>query len=517
VDRGGRALSVKLSFFMEGRNSFTPIGPDAHCAEHGISELWIQTKRNDWFINEELHDFEQILSSISAKYDVVDVIGSSMGAYGALLFADCLRATKVVAISPQFTVNPRIADFETRWRPHVEKIDFSYEKPLASGSRVQNGYILYDPRFRLDRLHAELALKALPQFKALKIPFGGHPATFTILSISGARPIFSAFNGDGEVSTSQILRIHRQARKESPFYIASLAQRVTKRHRKMAVGLMKKALDCDLARLPAPNLFFVGKVAAELGVPEGDELMSLAIDSLENPPDWWVRKRNALKAAKKASAPKRPPLDRRMRKGSAVYLANLAQRLTKRRRALALTVMNRALDRDLSDLAPPDLFVIGHAAAGLGIPDGDKLMSLAIDSHPNPPEWWAWKRNVLRSANSAASIPPERKASAPKVVRLRKEARRHSAFHMATLAYRAMKRRPAVALALARGALDCDLSGLTAPNLFFVGNVAAELGVSGGDELMSLAIDSLREPPAWWVWKRDTLRSANTAAAGRAV
>ena len=73
----------------------------------------------NWYRTQDIRDF---LSSVAIKqfisrFKKIHTYGSSMGAYGALAFADVLGATNVVAISPVTTLASGLVPWENRFRP----------------------------------------------------------------------------------------------------------------------------------------------------------------------------------------------------------------------------------------------------------------------------------------------------------------------------------------------------------------------------------------------------------------
>ena len=48
--------------------------------------------------------------------------GSSMGGYAALRFARALRADAILALSPQYSIDPAVVPWEDRWRQDGARI-----------------------------------------------------------------------------------------------------------------------------------------------------------------------------------------------------------------------------------------------------------------------------------------------------------------------------------------------------------------------------------------------------------
>jgi tetratricopeptide (TPR) repeat protein len=86
-------------------------------------------------------------------------------------------ASVALAISPQFSIDPRTARFERRWKYDSDRIDFSLERMLKAPF-VDTAYIVYDPH-DADRRHADM-FRRRTRVIDVRLPNAGHPATGAI-------------------------------------------------------------------------------------------------------------------------------------------------------------------------------------------------------------------------------------------------------------------------------------------------------------------------------------------------
>ncbi len=87
-------------------------------------------------------------------------LGNSMGAFGAILFGEILGCKASLAFSPQYSVDPKLAPFETRWREHISLIrDWRFRSCVDAGLKappVCHHYVFCGGAHLLDVAHARL-------------------------------------------------------------------------------------------------------------------------------------------------------------------------------------------------------------------------------------------------------------------------------------------------------------------------------------------------------------------------
>jgi len=165
---------------MKSRDMPSPAYPWGYnfLAKQGYSHLGIvMRRRNDWFRHKDLTGFFDTLRDDGFFNGFKNVVfyGSSMGGYGALAYASAAPGARVVAFSPQTSLDPATVPFETRYRNGFARGDWSGAYlDGASGPRLASKVtVFYDPHERLDRLHA-LRLGENVRFDHMKMPFAGH-------------------------------------------------------------------------------------------------------------------------------------------------------------------------------------------------------------------------------------------------------------------------------------------------------------------------------------------------------
>jgi hypothetical protein len=173
-DFGSPACVVTFDSYSDDRNLDRPGFGENFLRSRRIDAIHFVSRENDWYQYSEMPDVAAAVAELVEGYERVVAYGSSMGGYAAIRFGGMAGASVALAISPQFSIDPRCVRFERRWRHDSGRIDFTLERTLTAPF-VETAYIVYDPR-DLDRRHVELFRR---RTRVLDVPLAdvGHPAT----------------------------------------------------------------------------------------------------------------------------------------------------------------------------------------------------------------------------------------------------------------------------------------------------------------------------------------------------
>jgi tetratricopeptide (TPR) repeat protein len=173
-DFGSDACVITFDSYSDDRSLDRPAFGQDFFASRQIDAIHFVSRENDWYQHPELPDVAATVAALVKDHRRVVAYGSSMGGYGAIRFGGMAGASVALAISPQFSIDPRTARFERRWKSDSERIDFSLERTLAAPF-VGAAYIVYDPR-DLDRRHVE-RFRRRTRVIDVALAGVGHPAT----------------------------------------------------------------------------------------------------------------------------------------------------------------------------------------------------------------------------------------------------------------------------------------------------------------------------------------------------
>lgn len=297
----GRRLTVS---FEHGRDAPVDGFERTSCPNYakrlGIDAMMVQTARRDWFISPRSPDLSAALRRITSNWPEVVATGFSMGGYAALLYsADC-HARRVMAVSPQYCIDPAIAPYDPGRRHKFTAIGQPMPCPEAQGDRTISGLVLYDPMIRPDRLHAGMIARAFPNLALLALPYGGHPATGVIGAVGGIGKIAEMIV-ENRLDVARVRDLHRKSRQQAGSYRLNLARAALARHPDRAMAELQQLAQDG----PAHIRFEAGLLLLRNGDEQAATLLLTLLEQMpDEPPALWLRRLdNALRRAESRAAP----------------------------------------------------------------------------------------------------------------------------------------------------------------------------------------------------------------------
>lgn len=261
----------------------------------GISAIHVMGRREDWYQYPEMAEAMAAVRAATVGAERVMTYGSSMGGYAAIRFADAAGASAVLAISPQYSIDPRRAPFERRWLQDSQRIQWLPEIDGSLRCRAVP-VIVYDPagddRKHVQRIAAEISISPVP------LPYSGHPAA-TFLGDVGllGEAVYQTLSG--AMMADDFRREARRRRRSSTVHHALLATRQPARRQDWGLALSRKALD-----LAPGNPMAMLALANRLGeAGRNDEAVALheaATNAAGRDANYLVPYANALQAAGRA-------------------------------------------------------------------------------------------------------------------------------------------------------------------------------------------------------------------------
>ncbi|MGE5271135.1 MAG: hypothetical protein ACM3JG_15850 [Thiohalocapsa sp.] len=251
-----RLVVTFLPFNEAGRRESEGFG-ERFFATRGVDAIHVIPVDNSWYQYPELPAAAALVKRIAAGYRRVITYGSSMGAYAAIRFGGLVGAADALALSPQFSIDPRVAPFEARWPGEAASIDYVLERRFPPPF-VKRAFIVYDPHSS-DHAHVELYRPSTPLVE-LPVINAGHLATW-ILSDLGLleRLVFGVLAG--QIDAAGFIREMRRRRRESSWYLLGLSERV--RDPQTRLALTRRA--CDMVPPEPTHLLMQAIALVELG------------------------------------------------------------------------------------------------------------------------------------------------------------------------------------------------------------------------------------------------------------
>lgn len=224
----------------------------------GHSVLGVQSHAKDWFRQPTapalLRGLEE--RGFFRRFRRVVLTGASMGGFAALNFAPLIPEARVLAFSPQTSMNKVIAPFEARFPYSVKRSNWEgmpFLDAAAAVPYVRRAVVLYDPLVPEDRAHA--ARLVGPNVQLLRAPFTTHEAIRVVLK-TGTFPLLIDALIDGDTVGPAFWAAFRARRGVTKWQRALLAEAANRgRH-----GLVIRAADAMLrlgADLPEEETVFI--------------------------------------------------------------------------------------------------------------------------------------------------------------------------------------------------------------------------------------------------------------------
>lgn len=219
----------------------------------GYSILGIQSHHKDWYRSvEPSEQIEELRENgYFDRFRNIVFTGTSMGAFAALCFAGLVPTAKVLAFSPQSTLNREIAPFEERYPYPFRKFDWERKAFLDAADYVgsiASGHIFFDPKVTEDNLHAErLKCERLCQ---VRIPYAGHMLIRVIVKAGALEHLLATYPATGEVDAEfyRLMRNKRQNERWAKPFLADVTARGDSRLTRGACSLMFQKYEHRFAR-----------------------------------------------------------------------------------------------------------------------------------------------------------------------------------------------------------------------------------------------------------------------------
>jgi len=257
----------------------------------GISAIHVMGVREDWYQYPEMAAAMQAVRQATAGAERVMTYGSSMGGYAALRFADAAGANAVLAISPQYSIDPKKMPFETRWlqegqciewRPEIEGRIVCEVRPIVVFDPIEDGR-------QVERIQEDIDIWPI------RLPHVSHPASTYLAEIGLLKPlVFQALSGELDSAAFGIEA--RRRRRASGFYLSKLAMSQPAHRRGLAFDLARLAVKTNPSS-PLVGLAFAKLLSAEGQHDDAIERLEGIVASTNRAPVYLIPYVDALMAA----------------------------------------------------------------------------------------------------------------------------------------------------------------------------------------------------------------------------
>ncbi|MEQ9261223.1 MAG: phosphoadenosine phosphosulfate reductase [Roseovarius sp.] len=207
----------------------------------GWSHLALVSGGDTWFRDRHVIGFFDRLIDDGFFEDFEQVIfyGAGPSGYAAAAFSVSAPGAKVLALQPQATLDPRIAEWDDRFR-HMRRTDFTSRFGYAPDmlDAADETFVIYDPEVELDAIHA--ALFARSNVKLIRARYLGAQLDVSLMRMQVLYRMLAQISS-GRFTDRNIATLLRQ-RREDAAYQFNLLRHLEARERHGLVALLARAV-----------------------------------------------------------------------------------------------------------------------------------------------------------------------------------------------------------------------------------------------------------------------------------
>lgn len=223
---GGKTLLVTF----ETLQSIQALNGEAHpvgfemVREDGWSLLSLISDGQTWFRDAAVYRyFDRLIDDgFFEDFDRVVFYGAGSCGYAACAYSVAAPGAHVLALSPQATLDPRVAEWDDRYRKmrRTSFVDrYGYAPDMLDAA--ESATLIYDPRVDLDAMHAALFTRT--NVDKLRMPLFGASLDLQMMRLDILYPVLTEM-GSGTFSPATFYKLHRQRRLDRNYLRALLGE-----------------------------------------------------------------------------------------------------------------------------------------------------------------------------------------------------------------------------------------------------------------------------------------------------
>ena len=239
------AGSETLLVTFESYDGIQRISPNAHplgwevAKVLGWSSLSVMSDGQSWFRDREVYAYfdDLIDDGFFEEFDNVVFYGAGPCGYAAAAYSIAAPGARVLALQPQATLDPRVAEWDERFI-RQRRLDFTSRYGYAPDmiDAAQEAFVTYDPEELEDAMHA--ALFTRPNVHKLRLRHAGGALQFSLRNMKILSRLI-ALGGTGRLTPEIFAKLAR-ARREDRQYLRNLLRHLDDKGRtKLAHALCK--------------------------------------------------------------------------------------------------------------------------------------------------------------------------------------------------------------------------------------------------------------------------------------
>lgn len=196
----------------------------------GLDAVQVVPRGNQWYQYDDIDEMISAVRTISDRYQEVVAYGQSMGAYAAIHTSAALRPAKVLAICPQFSVDPERIAFDSGFKVLAADINFVRDDISKNASKETEFVIAFDQLYKIDSNHYKEYEKNLKNLYRLRMPFCGHGVSESLKHAGMIPGHLLALITDGKSHINTVRQEFRRHRRQVPTYMDAMKLKMAQWH-----------------------------------------------------------------------------------------------------------------------------------------------------------------------------------------------------------------------------------------------------------------------------------------------
>jgi pimeloyl-ACP methyl ester carboxylesterase len=256
----GTSSTVLLLFGEVGHSGARFSWGGRTVSQLGHSYLGFVSKTPNWFPSSSMTECLRLQKNWLLQFDEIIMYGHSQGGYAALRYADEAAATAVLAVCPQFSIDPsEMEGKDKRFHDHFQGRNHHRGIKSEDVKADVKAFVIFDPRHRLDVLNIKYIEAVIPHLQKIRVYGTGHQ---TIRAIAGSRPLDEILKAVISNSYLKVYRAIRKAKRQWSLRELYLVPVLIERNAAKAFRLLTKnahALNAEIGSRIADALISVGR------------------------------------------------------------------------------------------------------------------------------------------------------------------------------------------------------------------------------------------------------------------
>ncbi|MCZ4351294.1 phosphoadenosine phosphosulfate reductase [Roseovarius aestuarii] len=233
----------------------------------GWSHLCLVSDGDTWFREPAVYGyFDRLVDDgFFEEFDQVIFYGAGPCGYAAAAFSVAAPGAKVVALQPQATLDPRVTEWDNRFRK-MRRVSFTDRYGYAPDmlDAAEQAYIIYDPEIQLDAMHAALFTRS--NVTKFRMRFMGGELENSLMRMQILFRILAQASA-GKLTCAALARLYRARRRDGAYQFNLLKRLKSAERHYLTVVLARQVLEQRNARPFRVALKDAMKKAEDAGTP----------------------------------------------------------------------------------------------------------------------------------------------------------------------------------------------------------------------------------------------------------